>query len=409
MAISLALIILLCLFAEWLCTRVGLPPLVGMIGVGILLGPTALNILDPILLAASADLRLIALIVILLRSGFKLSKKSLFKVGRHALLLGFLPATCEALFIFGFAPSLLGISRMEAAMLGCILAAVSPAVVVPPMIRLIEERRGEKKSIPTMVLAGASLDDVTVIVAYSILIGIYGGKKINIGWQVAGIPLSILTGVAFGLVLALLLIILFDRFRPRATKKTLIVLGISIMLVSLGPVLERVNIPFAPLIGVMAMGFVILEKREKVAHEIASKLGKIWIFAQIILFALVGSQVQIGAALDAGLKGLALIFLALLARSVGTYLCTVGSPLNQKERLFVVLSYIPKATVQAAIGSAPLLMMQAHGMPKRPGEIILAMAVMSILVSAPLGALAINWGGKALLIQEKPHTMGAAT
>ncbi|MFA6680674.1 MAG: cation:proton antiporter [Sphaerochaeta sp.] len=400
MALSLALIILLCLVSEWLFTRLGLPPLVGMIGIGVLFGPSILNLIHPSLLNVSSDLRLMALIIILLRSGFKLSKGSLHKVGRHALLLGFLPATCEALLIFVMAPLLLGISSMEAAILGCILAAVSPAVVVPPMIRFIEERRGEKKNIPTMVLAGASLDDVTVIVVYSILIGIYSGKQINIGWQLAGIPLSIFTGIALGLALALILITMFERFNPRATKRTLIVVSLSIMLVSLKDFLDTLNIPFAPLIAVMTIGFVILEKRELMAHEISSKLAKIWIFAQILLFTLVGSQVQIEAALDAGLKGIALIFLGLLARSVGTYLCTLGANLNQKEKLFVVLSYLPKATVQAAIGAAPLMVMQANGMPLRAGEIILAMAVMSILVTAPLGALAIHWGGRALLVQE---------
>ncbi|MDY0290518.1 MAG: cation:proton antiporter [Sphaerochaeta sp.] len=400
MALSLALIILFSLLAGKLCTRIALPPLVGMIAVGVVLGPVALNILDPTIMAASADLRLIALIVILLRSGFSLSKKSLHQVGIHALLLGFLPATCEALMIFALAPSLLGISAMEAAILGSILAAVSPAVVVPPMIRFIEERRGEKKSIPTMVLAGASLDDVTVIVAYSILIGIYSGKQVNVAWQIASIPLSILSGVGVGLVVGLLLVTLFERFNPRATKRTLIVVGLSILLVSLGTVLQGWNIPFAALIAVMSIGFVILEKRERMASEISSKLGKIWIFAQMLLFALVGSQVQIGAALDAGLKGLALIFIALLARSVGTCLCIVGTNLSRKERLFVVLSYIPKATVQAAIGAGPLLVMQAGGMPTRPGELILAMAVMSILVTAPLGAMAIKWGGRVLLVQE---------
>ena len=400
MALSLALIILLCLVSEWLFTRLGLPPLVGMIGIGVLFGPSILNLIHPSLLNVSSDLRLMALIIILLRSGFKLSKGSLHKVGRHALLLGFLPATCEALLIFVMAPLLLGISSMEAAILGCILAAVSPAVVVPPMIRFIEERRGEKKNIPTMVLAGASLDDVTVIVVYSILIGIYSGKQINIGWQLAGIPLSIFTGIALGLALALILITMFERFNPRATKRTLIVVSLSIMLVSLKDFLDTLNIPFAPLIAVMTIGFVILEKRELMAHEKSSKLAKIWIFAQILLFTLVGSQVQIDAALDAGLKGIALIFLGLLARSVGTYLCTLGANLNQKEKLFVVLSYLPKATVQAAIGAAPLMVMQANGMPLRAGEIILAMAVMSILVTAPLGALAIHWGGRALLVQE---------
>lgn len=400
MALSLALIILLCLVSEWLFTRLGLPPLVGMIGIGVLFGPSILNLIHPSLLNVSSDLRLMALIIILLRWGFKLSKGSLHKVGRHALLLGFLPATCEALLIFVMAPLLLGISSMEAAILGCILAAVSPAVVVPPMIRFIEERRGEKKNIPTMVLAGASLDDVTVIVVYSILIGIYSGKQINIGWQLAGIPLSIFTGIALGLALALILITMFERFNPRATKRTLIVVSLSIMLVSLKDFLDTLNIPFAPLIAVMTIGFVILEKRELMAHEKSSKLAKIWIFAQILLFTLVGSQVQIDAALDAGLKGIALIFLGLLARSVGTYLCTLGANLNQKEKLFVVLSYLPKATVQAAIGAAPLMVMQANGMPLRAGEIILAMAVMSILVTAPLGALAIHWGGRALLVQE---------
>ncbi len=400
MALSLALLILLCLGSEWISLRIGLPPLVGMIGVGILLGPTALNVLDPMFLLASPDLRLIALIIILLRSGFSLSKKSLHQVGRHALMLGFLPATCEALLVLMLAPSLLGISSMEAAILGCILAAVSPAVVVPPMIRFIEERRGEGKSIPTMVLAGASLDDVTVIVVYGILISIYSGKQVNVAWQVASIPLSILSGVGVGLVVGVLLVFLFERFDPRATKRTLIVVALAILLVSLDTRVSGLNIPFAPLIAVMTTGFIILEKRERMAHEISSKLAKIWVFAQIVLFALVGAQVQVGAALDAGLKGLALIFLALGARSVGTYLCTIGSNLNGKERLFVVLSYLPKATVQAAIGAAPLLVMQANGMPTRAGELILAMAVMSILVTAPLGALAIKWGGRVLLVQE---------
>lgn len=399
MALSLALLILLCLVSEWISLRIGLPALVGMIGVGILLGPTVLNILDPMLLQASPDLRLIALIIILLRSGFSLSKKSLHQVGRHALMLGFLPATCEALLVLMLAPSLLGISGMEAAILGCILAAVSPAVVVPPMIRFIEERKGEGKSIPTMVLAGASLDDVTVLVVYGILISIYSGKQVNVAWQVASIPLAILSGVGVGLVVGVLLVLLFERFDPRATKRTLIVVALAILLVSLGTFVSGLNIPFAPLIAVMTTGFVILEKRERMAHEISSKLAKIWVFAQIVLFALVGAQVQVGAALDAGLQGLALIFLALGARSVGTYLCTIGSDLNGKERLFVVLSYLPKATVQAAIGAAPLLVMQANGMPTRAGELILAMAVMSILVTAPLGALAIKWGGRALLVQ----------
>ncbi|MDT4762833.1 cation:proton antiporter [Sphaerochaeta sp. PS] len=401
MALSLALIILLCLLVEWAFSKLGLPGLLGMIVVGALLGPSVLNLLDPSILLVGSDLRLMALIVILLRSGFKLSKKSLNLVGKNALLLGFLPATFEASVIFALGPMFLPISRMEAAIMGCVLAAVSPAVVVPYMIKFIEEGRGTKKSIPTMVLAGSSLDDVTVIVAYSVLIGMYSGGKVNIAWKLAGIPLSILSGILVGIVFGLILVGLFERFDPRATKRTLVVLSLAILLVDFGNFLGTFGIPYAPLISVMTIGFVILEKRERMAHEISSKLAKIWVFAQILLFSLVGSQVNFRAALDAGLKGVALIFIALIGRSVGTYLCTFGAGLTQKERLFVVLSYIPKATVQAAIGAAPLAVMAAHGMDTRPGEIILAMAVMSIVLTAPLGAWVISWAGKALLVQEK--------
>lgn len=397
MAFSLAEIIILCLLVDYLFRRVKVPGLIGMLAIGALLGPSILNSIDPSLLEVGTDLRMIALIVILLRAGFELSKETLHKVGKTALLLSFIPAAFEALTVTALGPHFLCLSVMESAILGCVLGAVSPAVVVPLMVRFIHERRGTDKGIPTLVLAAASIDDVTVIVAYSVLIGIYSGSKVNILWKVAGIPLGIIAGIVVGLGVGVLLYKLFDRYNPRATKRALTVLGVSIFLVHMGDILEANNIPFAALLAVMAIGFIMLEKREHMAHELSAKFGKIWIFAEIILFSMVGAQVDFSSAAAAGLKGAALILIALLARSVGTFLCTLGSDFSLKEKLFVVISYLPKATVQAAIGSAPLMVMTSRGMPTEPGKTILAVAVMSIVLTAPLGAWAISWAGKALL------------
>jgi len=402
MAISLAEIIILCLVADWAFKAFKVPGLIGMLAAGALLGPAVLNVLDPALLSIGTDLRMIALIVILLRAGFELSRHTLNRVGKQALLLAFLPALFEALAATALGPVLLGLSRMESAILGCVLGAVSPAVVVPMMVRFNQERRGVTKGIPTLVLAGASIDDVTVIVAYSVLVGIYTGGNVNIAWKLAGIPLSILTGIAVGLAAGAVLYRLFDRFNPRATKRALVVIGVSIVLVQLGHRLEAADIPFAALLAVMAIGFVILEKREHMAHELSGKLGKIWVFAEIILFSMVGAQVNFGAAIDAGFGGVALILISLAARSAGTLLCTLGAGFTRNEKLFIVISYLPKATVQAAIGSAPLAAMVAAGMPTGPGEVILAVAVMSIVLTAPAGAWAIAWAGAALLPVDEP-------
>jgi NhaP-type Na+/H+ or K+/H+ antiporter len=254
------------------------------------------------------------------------------------------------------------------------------------------------------VLAGASVDDVTAIVAYSVLIGIYTGGQLDVAWKLAGIPLAVLSGIAVGLVVGMMLYRLFDRFNPRATKRALTVLGVSILLVQLGTILELKGIPFAALIAVMAIGFVILEKREHMAHELSAKFGKIWVFAEILLFALVGAQVKFEAAADAGLRGAVLVLTGLAGRSVGTLLCTLGGRFTWKEKIFVVIAYLPKATVQAAIGSAPLAIMVARGMPSAPGETILAVAVMAIVITAPLGAWAIDWAGPALLSLDDPAT-----
>ena len=399
MAISLAELILLGLLVDYIFRRIHVPGLVGMLCVGIFMGPYVLQILRPDLLSASSDLRMIALIVILLRAGFELSKDTLKRVGRQAILLSCIPATLEALAITLLGPYMLGLSYMESAILGTVLGAVSPAVVVPLMIDFIDRRKGTEKGIPTLVLAASSIDDVFVIVIYSVLIGFYVGNKVNIAWKFASIPISIVFGIIIGLVIGFVLYKLFNRFNPRATKRLLIILGISIVLVALEPQIEKF-LPFAALLAVMAMGTIILEKNEYMAHEISRKLSKLWVFAEILLFALVGAQVNIKVAWQAGLAGSILIGLALIARSIGTYLCLIGSSFTMAERMFIVISYIPKATVQAAIGGAPLLAMQAAGMDTRPGQVILAVAVLSILLTAPVGAWAISLSGNRILKQE---------
>ncbi|MDD2454810.1 MAG: cation:proton antiporter [Kiritimatiellae bacterium] len=274
--------------------------------------------------------------------------------------------------------------------------AVSPAVVVPSMIRFMKERRGAAKDIPSMVMAAASADDVYVIVAHSAVLGVYIGNSGSLIAQIASVPLSLVFGVALGLVVGVCLYKLFDRFNPRATKRVLIVIAVSIMLVRLQHVLSGL-LPFAGLVAAMAIGFIILEKREQMAHELSAKLAKAWVFAEIILFSMVGAQVNVGVAWKAGAAGAAVIGLGLLARAGGVGLCLAGSRLNVKERLFVAVAFSPKATVQAAIGSAPLLAMRAAGMDTAPGDLILAVAVLSIVLTAPAGAWAISALGSRVL------------
>ncbi len=400
MAIGLAELVILGLCVDWLFRKLRVPGLVGMLGVGIVMGPYVLALLRPDLLQVSSDLRIIALIVILLRAGFELSKETLRRVGLRAGLLSCVPAVLEGAAITVLGPPLLHLSYMESAILGAVLSAVSPAVVVPLMIDFMERKKGTGKGIPTLVLAASSIDDVFVIVVYSVLIGFYTGAKVNVAWKLAGIPISIISGIVIGLVCGVALYRLFDRFNPRATKRLLVILGISVVLVALEPKVEAF-MPFAALLAVMAMGAIILEKNEYMAHEISKKLGKLWVFAEILLFTLVGAQVNIHTAWNAGLAGSALIGLGLVARSVGTYLCLIGSPYTQAERIFVVIAYVPKATVQAAIGGAPLLAMQAAGMDTQPGQVILAVAVLSILLTAPVGAWAISLVGNRVLEQEE--------
>ena len=376
------------------------PPLIGMLLLGILAGPYVFGWMDPSLLAISSDLRMGALIVIILRAGFELSKDTLMKVGKPALLLSFIPAVFEGAAITFLGPYFLPLTRMESAILGAVLAAVSPAVVVPLMIRFIDEKRGTDKGIPTLVLAGSSIDDVFVIVIYSVLIGIYTGRQMNLVWELASIPISIVVGIVVGLATGAVLYKIFDRYNPPATHRVLTILSVAVLLMSLEH-LTKDYVPFAALLAVMTIGYIILKNRSKYAKEVSAQLAKLWVPAEIVLFVMVGAQVNVKVALDTGLNGALLIFIALIFRSIGTWMSVLGTDLNNKERLFVVISYIPKATVQAAIGGAPLLAMSAAGLNTAPGETILAVAVLSILLTAPLGAWGIILSAPKLLKQEK--------
>ncbi len=392
MALSIAEMILLGLLIDWVFRKLRMPGLLGMLLLGVLFRP----VMAPGFLAASEDLRMMALIIILLRAGFELSREALNKVGVQALLLSFVPGIMEGSTIALLGPHFFQLTYLESAMLGFIVAAVSPAVVVPMMIGFIKRRKGAKKGIPTMVMAAASLDDVVAIVIFSVFLGFYTGNSGSVLLKVAGVPVSILSGIGVGLLVGWVLLKLFEKFNPRATKRTMIVIGLSIILVHVQQVLEGI-FPFAALLAVMAMGFIILEKREQMAHEISAKLGKFWVFASIMLFTLVGAQVDVSLAWNAGLPALGLIACGLLARSVGVLLSLVKSPLTMPERFFAVVSYWPKATVQAAMGAVPLMAMKAAGMKTAPGETILAVAVMSIVFTAPLGALAIKLVGEKVL------------
>lgn len=390
MAISLALIILLGLFSDHLFRRIKLPGLIGMLLVGIFLGPYVFNIIDPAILTVSSDFRMIALIVILLRAGFATKKDTLNRIGKTAILMGFVPAVFEGAAITFIAPVFFDISILESAILGFIVAAVSPAIVVPMMLRFIESNKGAKKGIPTLLLASSSLDNVFAIVISSALIGMYSGKGTNIFMKLLDIPVSISLGIALGVAIGFALYWVFKKYQPRATKEGMIVIGSAILLTWL----EKTVRPFvavSALSGVIAIGFIILEKSEPIAHKISRKLGKIWVFAEILLFVLVGAQVNIHVAWNAGLAGLVIIFIGLIARSTGTYISLIKTGFSIREKLFCMASYIPKATVQAAIGAVPL------SLGVKSGDIILAVAVLAIFFTAPLGAIGMNIIGEKVL------------
>ena len=395
MLTSLALIFLFGLIFGALFQKLRLPPLLGMLIVGIVLGPYALNWLDDSLLSISADLRQIALIIILTRAGLNLNISDLKKVGRPAILMCFLPACFEILGMLVLAPPLLHISYLDAAIMGAVVGAVSPAVIVPKMLRLMEEGYGTKKSIPQLILAGASVDDVFVIVLFSSFTGLAKGESLS-PWRFAEIPISILLGVLLGAALGLLLAFFFQKVHVRDSVKVLLLLSFSFLLVALEDTLEGI-VPISGLIAVMSLGIALQRKRDIVARRLSLKFSKLWVAAELLLFVLVGATVDLHYAYAAGLPAVILIFGVLLFRMAGVWVCLFKTKLLFKERLFCVLAYMPKATVQAAIGSVPL------SMGLSCGNIVLTVAVLAILITAPLGAFFIDLTYKKLLSRdEKP-------
>ena len=395
MLTSLALIFLVGLALASVFHRLRLPRIIGMLITGILLGPFVLNFLDPSILSLSAELRRMALVIILIKAGLSLNLDDLKKVGRPAILMSFFPATFEIIAFVLFAPLVLGINRIEAAVMGAVLGAVSPAVVVPRMVQLMEEGYGSDKKIPQMILAGASLDDVFVIVLFSTFVSMAQGGSARI-MDFVNIPLSIVLGIALGAVVGLALARFFEASHThghtiRNSIKVIIVLGISFLLLAVEEALEGI-LAVSGLLAIMSMALVLAMKSvPQVVERLQEKYGKLWLAAEILLFVLVGAAVDIRYTLQAGAGAVLMIAVGLCLRSVGTWLCMLGTPLNGKERLYCVIAYLPKATVQAAIGSIPL----ALGLPC--GNMVLSVAVLSILITAPLGAIGMDLSYKKLL------------
>ena len=389
MLISIALILLVGMFMGWLCKKIKLPGLLGMLFTGIILGPYVLNFIDDSILSISVDLRKIALIIILTRAGLSLDIKDLKKVGRPAVLMCFIPACFEMTGMVLIAPRILGISTLDAAIMGAVVAAVSPAVVVPKMIKLMEEGYGVKQGIPQLILAGASVDDVFVIVMFTAFTGLAQGEAVSLK-SFVNVPLSVITGIFVGLAAGCLLAKFFEKVHIRDTSKVMILLSVSFILVTAEDYAADM-IPFASLIGVMAAGISLQKKREVVAKRLSSKFNKLWVVSEIMLFVLVGAAVDIQYAVKAGIAPVFLIFLVLIFRMTGVFVCLLKTKLNIKERAFCMLAYMPKATVQAAIGGLPLAMGLSCG------NIVLSVAVIAILITAPLGAFCIDMTYKRFL------------
>lgn len=390
MAASLAIIILLGMPANKLFEKLKVPGLLGMLLLGVFIGPYGFNLLDSDLINASADLRKIALIIILLRAGLGINKNDLKKIGNTALKMSCIPGLIEGFFIAFASMKLLNFTLIQGGILGFIIAAVSPAVVVPSMLNLIENKLGVNKGIPTLILAGASIDDVFAITIFSAFLGLYSGTHKDIGIQLFNIPISIILGIILGAIIGYILVIVFKKNHIRDTKKVLLIIGLSILLTELEASLNT-KIEIASLLGVMTIGFIIVEKLPNVGKRLSLKFNKIWVFAEILLFVLVGAQVNVSVAIKAGGVGILVILIGLIGRSIGVYLSLIGTDLNPKERAFCVISYIPKATVQAAMGAVPLSFGVASG------EVILAIAVLSILITAPLGAIGISLSAEKFL------------
>ena len=389
MLLSISLILILGMFMGWICRKMKLPALLGMLITGIIMGPYGLNLLDGSILGISAELRKIALIIILTRAGLGLDLFGLKKIGRPAVLMCFVPASFELLGMILLAPKLMGLSVLESAVMGAVLAAVSPAVVVPRMVKLMDEGYGVKEGIPQLILAGASVDDVYVIVLFSTFVGMMQGEGASI-LKFVNIPVSIFFGIAIGLFLGVLLAYFFKKVHIRDTSKVLIILSISFLLVVIEDKLTTA-ITFSSLIAVMFIGIGLQKKREAVAKRLSVKYGKLWVAAEVFLFVLVGATVNIEYLGKVGAKAFVVIIGALIFRMFGVFVCLLGTNLKRKEQLFAMMAYTPKATVQAAIGGIPLALGLACG------DTVLTVAVLAIVFTAPLGAFAIDLSYKKLL------------
>ena len=392
MLFSLTLIFLSGIILGSIFNRLKLPQLIGMLLTGIILGPYLLNLLDPKILSISADLRQIALIIILTRAGLNLDINDLKKVGRPAVLMCFVPATFEILGMIIFAPKFLDLGLLDSAILGTVIAAVSPAVVVPKMLKLMEDGYGTEEGIPQLIMAGASVDDVFVIVLFTSFIGLASNGTFSM-LNLIKIPTSILFGISVGFLCAILLIYFFKKVHVRDSLKVIIILNISFLLVTFEHSLTGI-IGFSGLLAIMSIGTGIQGKNSILSTRLSVKYSKLWIAAEVMLFVLVGATVNIKYALSASIPAILLIITVLIFRMIGVFLCLVGTSLSYRERLFCMIAYCPKATVQAAIGSIPLSM----GLPS--GNTILTVAVLSILITAPLGAFAIDISYKKLLKKE---------
>lgn len=395
MLTSLAFIFLVGLFMAAICQRLKLPRIIGMLITGIVLGPYVLDLLDPSILSISADLRQMALIIILLKAGLSLNLADLKRVGRPAIMMSCVPASCEILAFFLFAPGILGVTRIEAAVMGAVLGAVSPAVVVPRMVQLMDSKYGTDKSIPQLILVGASCDDIFVIVLFSTFLGMAQGGHANL-MDFINIPVSIVLGIALGAITGYLLSLFFETAYThnhcvRNSMKVIVVLGVSFLLMAIETWLKE-SISVSGLLAVVSMACVLKIKSVTfVSKRLSEKFGKLWLAAEVLLFVLVGAAVDIRYTLNAGIAAILMIFLALIFRSAGVALCLVGTPLTWKERLFCMIAYLPKATVQAAIGSVPL----AAGLAC--GKIVLSVAVMAIVTATPVGAFGMDVLYKKLL------------
>ena len=389
---SLALIFLVGLLMGSIFNKLKIPSLLGMIITGMILSPYALNLLDPSIMGISADLRQVALVVILTRAGLSLNIEDLKKVGRPAILMCFVPACFEIVGVILIAVPLLGVSVTEAAIMGSVLAAVSPAVVVPRMLRIMEEGYGVKKSIPQLILAGASVDDVFVIVLFTAFTSIESGGEVS-PMSFVQIPISILLGVALGLVCGLALIWFFKKFHMRDSVKLLIFLSISFLLIELQNELEGI-VPISGLLAIMSMGVALYKWYNVLAVRLSSKYNKLWVAAEILLFVLVGATVDLNYVATAGLLSVCVVVFAMMFRMAGVFCCLLKTKLDKKERGFCMVAYTPKATVQAAIGGVPLSMGLACG------NQVLALAVIAILITAPFGAIGIDKLYKKLLKKE---------